>query len=78
MAEATETKEKAPPKAKEKNNCACGCETKTGGTWAPGHDAKFYSAIRKRNAGKMTATEVNSMFPSATIKKFESNVKDHS
>ena len=73
----TEEKPTAEKKAKVKNDCACGCKTKTGGTWAPGHDAKFYSAIRKRNAGKMTATEVNSLFPAATIKKYESNVKDH-
>ena len=73
----TEEKPKAEKKEKVKNDCACGCETKTGATWAPGHDARFYGAIRKRNAGKMTATEVGNMFPAATIKKFEGNVKDH-
>lgn len=29
-----------PRKEKAKQPCACGCETPTTGTWAPGHDAR--------------------------------------
>ena len=70
----TETKPKAERKPKEKNDCACGCGTKTGGTWAPGHDAKFYSDIRKRNKGEISATDLAKKYSAATIKAFEGNV----
>ncbi len=68
----TETAEKPArtKKVKEKKQCACGCEGLTGGTWVPGHDARFYSAAGKVKNGKMTAKEMAGMFPATTIAEF--------
>lgn len=72
----TETAEKPKRVKKEKvvNQCACGCNGNTFGTWCPGHDARFYGACRKVRDGKMKQTELAKEFPANTIKQFQSNV----
>lgn len=70
-------KEPKEKKVKEKKECACGCKTLTGGTWAPGHDARFYSAANKVKKGDMTAGEMAKMFPAETIKQYADSGKTH-
>ena len=69
MTEETKAKlrEKKP---KEKKPCVCGCGTLTGGSWAPGHDARFYAAVKKVRSGDMTAADLSKQYPSDTIKNF--------
>lgn len=47
-----------PRKAKAKQPCACGCETPTTGTWAPGHDARAKGWALRIERGVMKLSEV--------------------
>jgi hypothetical protein len=51
---------KAPREKKERvmSPCRCGCGTETGGTFAPGHDARFYGWLKKVSAGTMEFKEL--------------------
>lgn len=70
MTQATESKQKVR-KEREQRPCACGCERLTKGTWAPGHDAKFHSALKRYQANELTREEFMSLFPPETIAKAE-------
>lgn len=48
--------EPATKAAKEPKECGCGCETLTGGNFAPGHDARFISGLVKE--AQATKSEV--------------------
>lgn len=43
----------APKKEKVVSDCKCGCGTKTGGSFAPGHDARYYGWLKKFVEGKL-------------------------
>lgn len=57
---------------KGKHPCACGCGSETGGTWAQGHDARFYGIMRKINAGELER-EAADVFPAETVEKYGDN-----
>ena len=57
---------------KAKHPCACGCGSETGGTWAQGHDARFYGIMRKVNAGELER-EAADVFPTETVEKYGDN-----
>lgn len=50
-----ETPAKAP---KEKGDCVCGCGTKTGGTFAPGHDGRVHGWMKQVAAGTKKLKEL--------------------
>lgn len=48
-----------PKVAKEQKDCLCGCGTKTGGNFAPGHDSKVHSIYNKIKAGTEKRSALN-------------------
>ena len=64
---ATKEKTKVERKPKAKTPCDCGCGTETGGMFAPGHDARVYSAARKVLKGDMTRKEANETFTASAL-----------
>jgi len=74
---AKEAKAPREKKIKEKTPCKCGCSTLTGGNWAPGHDARFGSAVRKVANGDMTQAELEKAFPKETVKEFQALFAAH-
>ncbi len=66
-------KDKGPKAAKTKkgprernNKCRCQCGTLTGGTFAPGHDARFYGWLKKIASNDMEFSKL----PAALRKEF--------
>lgn len=69
MARSKNTTPKAarkPKAAKLSRDCLCGCGTSTTGTFAPGHDNRFYGQVRR---GERPATDL-APFP-GLMRKFE-------
>jgi len=60
-------KGKASPKvkvAKTLNDCKCGCGEKVGGNFRQGHDARYYSILKKVKAGEMTFAQMPKLMQS--------------
>lgn len=45
-------------KAKTLNDCKCGCGEKVGGNFRQGHDARYYSILKKVKSGEMTFNQM--------------------
>lgn len=58
MSAETKAKLRSASKAEKNNDCRCGCGSKTGGTFATGHDARYYGWLKKVIAGSMEFKEL--------------------
>lgn len=70
-------KPKAAKKIRQKHPCLCGCNIETGGKWAPGHDARVYSAVSKAANGNMSEVDLKKAFPPAAIEECRSKLDTH-
>jgi hypothetical protein len=52
MSEETKAKLRAASKRDKSNPCRCGCGELTGGTFRPGHDARYYGWLKKVASGE--------------------------
>lgn len=56
---------KAPKVAKPLNDCMCGCGDKVTGNFRQGHDARYYSILKKLNKGEMAFNSIPKLMQNA-------------